>query len=79
VTAEQAHDLLARAIAPPGRYPLHVLLIEHGRKVCKPANPRCGQCVLLKDCAAGLVRIEDARLEVPEPRRISLSAARRGR
>jgi endonuclease-3 len=56
-TAEQAHDLLAPAIAPADRYPLHVLLIEHGRKTCKPANPRCEHCVLLKHCPTGQVRI----------------------
>ena len=52
-TAEQAHDLLTPAIAPGDRYPLHVLLIAHGRAICKPANPRCGQCVLLKLCPTG--------------------------
>src|SRR5438067_10810451 len=34
-TAEQAHDLLAPMISPKDRYPLHVLLIEHGRKTCR--------------------------------------------
>jgi endonuclease-3 len=56
-SAEQAHDLLAPAIAPEDRYSLHVLLIEHGRKVCKPRNPRCGQCVLLKLCPIGKFRM----------------------
>src|SRR3569623_583993 len=34
-TAEQAHDLLTPSIPPAERYPLHVLLIAHGRKECK--------------------------------------------
>jgi endonuclease-3 len=55
-TLEQAHDHLAEAIAPAERYPLHILLIEHGRKICKPRNPRCDQCVLLKLCPTGQVR-----------------------
>jgi endonuclease-3 len=57
-SAERAHDLLAPAIAPADRYPLHVLLIEHGRKVCKPAKPRCAQCVLLKHCPTGRRRVD---------------------
>jgi endonuclease-3 len=56
-TAEQAHDLLAPVISPEDRYPLHVLLIEHGRKICKPARPRCPQCVLLKHCPTGQARV----------------------
>jgi endonuclease-3 len=78
-TAEQAHDLLAPVIAPADRYPLHVLLIEHGRKICKPAKPRCPQCVLLKHCPTGVARTKIAQSSVAEPRRISLSPARRAR
>jgi endonuclease-3 len=78
-SAEQAHDLLAPVIAPADRYPLHVLLIEHGRKICKPAKPRCPQCVLLKHCPTGVARTKIAQSSVAEPRRISLSPARRAR
>jgi endonuclease-3 len=61
-TAEQAHDLLSEVIRPDERYPLHVLLIEHGRKVCKPRNPRCEECVLLKLCPTGRARIDHGNL-----------------
>jgi endonuclease-3 len=57
-SAERAHALLAEAIVPEERYPMHVLLIEHGRKVCKPRNPRCGQCVLLEMCPTGRKRVK---------------------
>jgi endonuclease-3 len=50
-TLEQAHDVLAEAIRPDQRYSLHVLLIEHGRKVCKASRPRCDQCVIRRWCA----------------------------
>jgi len=52
-TAEQAHDLLKPMIEPNDRYAMHVLLIEHGRKVCKAINPRCSECVLLNLCPFG--------------------------
>jgi endonuclease-3 len=61
-TAEQAHDLLSEAIRPGERYSLHVLLIEHGRKVCKPRRPRCGECVLLTLCPTGQARLNDGKL-----------------
>jgi endonuclease-3 len=55
-TLEQAHEVLADAIKPAERYSLHVLLIEHGRKVCKPGRPRCEQCVVLRWCAYGTTK-----------------------
>ena len=38
--------LLWDAVPPVLRYPLHVNLLVHGRQVCLPRAPRCGQCVL---------------------------------
>ena len=52
-TAEQAHDILKPLIAPKDRYEMHVLLIAHGRKTCKAINPRCEECVLLRQCPFG--------------------------
>jgi endonuclease-3 len=31
-------------------YSLHVNLIAHGRGVCRPRRPKCGECVLVKLC-----------------------------
>jgi len=56
-SAEKAHELLKPMIAPIDRYATHILLIEHGRKVCKAINPRCGECVLLAMCPYGKSRI----------------------
>jgi endonuclease-3 len=56
-TAEEAHELLTPAIAPPDRYAMHVLLIEHGRRVCKAGTPRCGWCDLLAVCPHGRRRL----------------------
>ncbi len=61
VNADLAHDLLKPMIAPDDRYEMHVLLIEHGRRICRAVNPRCGECVLLSVCPFGKNRMnEDA-------------------
>jgi endonuclease-3 len=46
---EEAHDEML-AITPLGdAYELHMNLIEHGRRVCRP-RPRCGECELRRMC-----------------------------
>ena len=52
VSVEQAHKLLEGLVPPDGVYQFHVLMIEHGRQVCKARQPRCGQCVLMELCAS---------------------------
>lgn len=34
-------------------YPLHINLIEHGRRVCRPRGPECGNCCLSEICRHG--------------------------
>lgn len=34
-------------------YPLHINLIEHGRRVCRPRRPECGSCCLAAICQQG--------------------------
>jgi endonuclease-3 len=46
VSAEKAHILLEGLVPPKDIYQFHVLLIEHGRKVCKAQRPHCRECVL---------------------------------
>lgn len=44
------HEALA-PLVPPGRaYPLHLNLIQLGRKFCRPRNPRCPECPLFDLC-----------------------------
>jgi endonuclease-3 len=44
-----AHDEM-RAVTPPeDAYELHINLITHGRRVCRP-RPRCGECRLRRMC-----------------------------
>jgi len=46
VTVETAHLLLEGRLKPEQVYQFHVLMIGHGRKVCKAQRPRCTMCVL---------------------------------
>ena len=50
-SAEQAHRILGPAVPPGIRYDLHLALIEHGREVCQAQHPRCGTCVLRRECS----------------------------
>jgi endonuclease III len=47
---DEAHRLMT-AIIPPGRfYEVHVNMISHGRRICRPQNPACEQCCLVEYC-----------------------------
>ena len=56
-TAEQAHDILEAMLAPEMIFPFHILLIKHGRRLCKAQRPLCGDCPLLDGCSAGRTMI----------------------
>ena len=47
---EKAHHWLGDIVPPEAVYHFHVLLIEHGRKVCRARYPDCPNCVLKKLC-----------------------------
>jgi len=49
-SAEQAHRLLGSLVPAESVYQFHVLMIEHGRKVCQAQRPRCSQCMLGEIC-----------------------------
>jgi endonuclease III len=42
--------MLWDAVPPALRYPLHVNTLVHGRAVCVPGKPRCGDCVISQHC-----------------------------
>jgi endonuclease-3 len=52
-TAEQAHDMLEAVLTPEMIYPFHIMLIKHGRRLCRAQRPLCGECPLLEGCPAG--------------------------
>jgi endonuclease-3 len=57
VSAEDAHQILTPMIAPQDRYEMHILLIEHGRKICRAISPQCDECALLRMCPFGHLRM----------------------
>jgi endonuclease III len=52
---QQAHDLMARLVPPRKHYSLHVNLIRHGRRICRPRDPLCHQCCLIDHCQYGQI------------------------
>ena len=48
---EEAHDEMRAITDPADSYELHINLITHGRRVCRP-RPRCGECGLARMCPA---------------------------
>jgi endonuclease-3 len=49
----EAERVLSPLIAKGEHYPLHVLLFRHGKQRCRPKNPKCEECTLLKMCPHG--------------------------
>ncbi len=53
--AAAAHPDLQAQLTPHQVYPFHVLLIQHGRRICKARQPHCGACGLHSRCPYGLI------------------------
>lgn len=53
VDRKQADDFLQDLVPASMRHTLHVNLVHHGRSICLPVTPRCGQCTLLDLCPTG--------------------------
>jgi endonuclease-3 len=47
---EDAHKMLSGMVPKSLIYDFHLGIIEHGRKICKAQNPRCGVCLLYSFC-----------------------------
>lgn len=50
VSLKMAHIVLQNMIPDDKIYPMHILMIEHGRKVCHWRSPVCNLCVLESLC-----------------------------
>jgi len=50
VPFDRADIELEKVVPPKTRYHLHLDLIEHGRRVCRPARPKCDVCVIVDLC-----------------------------
>lgn len=51
ISLEAAHDEMLAVTDREDAYELHMNLITHGRRVCRP-RPRCGECALARMCPA---------------------------
>ncbi len=49
-SADDAHIVMEKIVAPDDRFNFHMLLITHGRQLCKARRPRCGDCPLAELC-----------------------------
>lgn len=47
---EEAHRIMQSLTPPDEVLPFHMNLIAHGRRVCRPARPRCDACALARLC-----------------------------
>ena len=56
VSEARANELLDKVVPDEIKYRLHLNMIAHGRKICKPQNPRCNECVLKQLCDYALRR-----------------------
>ena len=50
VSPARAQELLEERVPEEIRYPLHLALVAHGRRVCRARAPRCEICVLSAGC-----------------------------
>jgi len=47
---EGAQKELSRLVHPSAYYSMHLNLIEHGRRTCRPRTPLCKDCILSELC-----------------------------
>ncbi len=59
ITRDAGAGKVLAQITPPRRiYPLHVLMFTHAKKLCRPKNPKCDECLLLELCPHGQRRMK---------------------
>lgn len=49
-SAEEAHSWFGELSLPADIYQMHLNMINHGRALCRPSNPKCEQCPLKRNC-----------------------------
>jgi endonuclease-3 len=50
ISDKEAHKIMEDILPPERYYEIHVNIIRHGRKICRPQNPLCEDCCLLDYC-----------------------------
>jgi endonuclease-3 len=54
-SAQFAHEVMNRVVPAGKFYSLHVNLIRHGRRLCRPRKPQCDRCPIVEYCDYGSV------------------------
>ena len=54
-SVNDAHDVLEKMVTPKNVFPFHLLLINHGRKICKAQRPQCNKCILAERCPSRII------------------------
>jgi len=69
-SAEETYTVLNALVPEPLKYEFHVLMITHGRRLCRARNPGCLECPLWSQCAyARKLRAAMQRRSSKPPRR----------
>ena len=70
--ADEAEQALGPLVPRGSHYPAHVLMFRHAKQRCRPKNPECEGCKLLKLCPHGQRRMRhqppEAGVELFPPR-----------
>jgi endonuclease-3 len=68
---EEAHRELLALADPADVYELHVNMLRHGRRLCRPQRPLCGECPLLRLCPYGQASQAPRKARAGKPRKDS--------
>ncbi len=49
-TPESAHEQLQAIVPPEIAHQLHLNMVAHGRRLCRPSNPKCFECPVRRYC-----------------------------
>ena len=49
-TPESAHEQLQPVVPADMAYQLHMNMVAHGRRLCRPSNPKCPECPVRRHC-----------------------------
>jgi endonuclease-3 len=60
----EAHEELGALSDPADVYELHVNMLRHGRRLCRPQRPLCEQCPLVRLCPYGAEQLRNRRARV---------------
>ena len=49
-TPQTAHEQLQAVVPPQLAYQLHLNMVAHGRRLCRPTSPKCAPCPIRRHC-----------------------------